>query len=442
MNDLNKQFCAEIISVGDEITSGSILDTNSQWLSMELASLGIRTLYHSTVGDELKPMVDVLTQATQRSNLIIVTGGLGPTEDDLTRQAVAQMLNVPLVSDPEILKHIETLFKNRNRVMPDSNKIQASFPQGAFPIPNPNGTAPGFDIQGENLKSGRFRILTFPGVPSEMKEMWAQTSKKAIETMIEQSNIERHFIKTKLIHCFGAGESDIESRLPHLINRNHIPKVGITASRGVITLRIQAESCDENNCFQQISETVQIIRDKVGELIFGEDSQTLASVVCEQMRKLGKKVGVLEWGTQGYLAQKIEPDCFAGGSLFAVKEMFTPYSIKALAAKLFQGTPADYILAVGPYPEPMTDSSETDQKNSISAKNKTQLTNSDSRIDQPGLSQSTNCGQASVCFLNCETDQFMENHFVFWEHPSIRDEVYSNRALNLLRNAIIAPNVC
>ncbi|MCA9204209.1 MAG: competence/damage-inducible protein A, partial [Planctomycetales bacterium] len=137
---------AEVIAIGDELTSGQRLDTNSQWLSERLGELGIRVLYHTTVGDELEANVRVFRQAFDRADLIVCTGGLGPTADDLTREAIAAALGRALVQNDDALKHIQAIFARRSRAMPERNLVQALFPENSRMVPNPHGTAPGIDV--------------------------------------------------------------------------------------------------------------------------------------------------------------------------------------------------------------------------------------------------------------------------------------------------------
>ena len=137
---------AEIISIGDELTTGQRLDTNSQWLAERLLEIGVPVAFHTTVGDQLADNVLVFRQACERADIVVATGGLGPTADDLTRHALAELAGVPLVQDDASLAHIKALFARRKREMPPANVVQAQFPQGSRPIPNPHGTAPGIDI--------------------------------------------------------------------------------------------------------------------------------------------------------------------------------------------------------------------------------------------------------------------------------------------------------
>ncbi|MBQ8362416.1 MAG: hypothetical protein IJX36_00630, partial [Thermoguttaceae bacterium] len=337
-----RRIIAEIISIGDEITSGAILDTNAQYLSRSLSEIGVRVLYHSTIGDDFDAMVGAFALAFRRAEVVVVTGGLGPTQDDLTRQVAAQTLGGELTFDPDSFAHIERLFARRGRAMTESNKIQAYFPAGAQVIFNPNGTAPGFYYEGsrsqlsdiksptqndaasrssetvsspQTLKTQTdvlkdFIALFFPGVPAEMREMWnGPNGRAAVERFAERLlDGARPVYRSKTIRTFGAGESALEARLPNLIARDRVPTVGITAKESVISLRILAEGATEADCERQIEETSKFIYERAGEFVFGEEDETLQSVVSRVLRAQCLKVGVLEWGTRGLLASKIEND--------------------------------------------------------------------------------------------------------------------------------------
>lgn len=165
---------AEIMSIGDELTSGQRLDTNSQYLSQRLSDLGIQVRYHTTIGDELADNVDAFRIAAKRVDVVIATGGLGPTADDLTREAISEAFGLALELRPEALAHIESLFAMRKRPMPERNRVQAMFPETSRIIPNPHGTAPGIDVEltpNSPQTKRHCRIFALPGVPAEMMEM-------------------------------------------------------------------------------------------------------------------------------------------------------------------------------------------------------------------------------------------------------------------------------
>ena len=249
---------AEIVAIGDELTSGQRLDTNSQWISQQLEQLGIRTLFHTTVGDDLDAMVSVLQVAASRAPLVIITGGLGPTADDLTRQAMSQAADVQLQLDPGVLEHIEALFAHRSRQMPATNRIQAMFPWGSQVIPNPHGTAPGIDLVMAAQGSPSSRLFALPGVPAEMREMWFQT----VQPRIQQQTGSQQVIAHHRVKCFGAGESQLEGMLPDLIRRGREPRVGITVHRATITLRslrqAPTETAAGDRCNRQLTQSMSV----------------------------------------------------------------------------------------------------------------------------------------------------------------------------------------
>lgn len=289
---------AEIISIGDEITSGRLLDTNSQWLSQRLEELGVRVLYHTTVGDEIDAMAGVFRNAAERADIIIATGGLGPTADDLTREAVSKAFNRPLEFREDVLETVRNMFARRQRQMPESNRLQAYFPQGSQAIDNPNGTAPGIDITFTRADGSKSRTLCVPGVPAEMRDMWASHLERAVREQGGGNTIVRHHN----INCFGAGESQIEEMLPDLVRRGRTPRVGITASKTSIILRITAEGENEAACEAAMAPTIQTIHECLGDLIFGTDDDQLQDAVGRLLHEKGKTLSVAEWGTGGMVS--------------------------------------------------------------------------------------------------------------------------------------------
>src|SRR5438552_11873454 len=195
---------AEILSIGSELTSGQNLDTNAQWLSQRLAEIGIPVGWHTTVADDLNDNVAVFRAAGQRARLVLVTGGLGPTLDDLTREVLAKVAGVELVVHEPSWEHIKEMFARRKRAMPDRNRVQAMLPTGAEPIPNANGTAPGIW-----MRIGDAVFACMPGVPSEMFAMFHQWVKPRLLQMGFAHGVR---IQRK-VNTFGGGESHIEEKL-------------------------------------------------------------------------------------------------------------------------------------------------------------------------------------------------------------------------------------
>lgn len=289
---------AEVIAIGDELTTGQRLDTNSQWLSQRLTELGVDVAFHTTVGDELADNVAVFQAALARADIVMSTGGLGPTADDLTRDALAAAAGVELVRDEAILEHIRQLFERRGREMPARNAIQADFPVGSIPIPNPYGTAPGIEMRVAR-PSGVATVFALPGVPAEMFEMWEATVRPHIESLRPELRVIRH----RRIKCFGAGESHMEAMLPDLIRRGREPRVGITVSDATITLRITAAAASEGECLAAMEPTILTIREALGKLVFGEEEEELEHVVARLLVERGQTLAVAEWATDGLITQ-------------------------------------------------------------------------------------------------------------------------------------------
>ena len=295
-----------------------LLDTNSQWLSQRLEELGVRTLFHCTVGDELEPCAEVFRRAIGRADLIVATGGLGPTADDLTRQALAQATGRPLKLDPEALEYIRAMFARRSRPMPPQNELQAMFPAGSRVVRNPHGTAPGIDLEVPREGRTPCRVICLPGVPAEMIEMWHDSVAATIAGFVGGG---RRVIRRRKINCFGAGESQIESMLPDMIRRGRQPTVGITASKATISLRIAAEGATEEECYAAMEPTVATIRQCLGTLVFGEEDDELQHAVVRLLRERGKTLATAECGTTGLVAQWLagvegSADVFRGGLVF------------------------------------------------------------------------------------------------------------------------------
>lgn len=309
---------AEVIAIGDELVSGQRLDTNSRWLSAELALLGIPTTFHVTAADTIEAGLDAFRTAIRRADVVVATGGLGPTADDLTRDVLAAVAEVPLESSAEALAAVEARFARRGAPMPESNRRQALFPRGSRMIPNPDGTAPGIDLV--VTSAGRpVRVFALPGVPSEMRGMWQATVVPALLGMQPETAT----IVQRRVKCFGAGESAVEAMLPDLIRRGRDPLVGITVHEATITLRIAARGRDEAACRARIEPVEATIRAALGPLVFGVEDDEVEDAAITALTASGRTLGTAEIGTEGRVATLLgqaqgragaaEPARFRGG---------------------------------------------------------------------------------------------------------------------------------
>ncbi|MEE9603802.1 MAG: CinA family nicotinamide mononucleotide deamidase-related protein, partial [Thermoguttaceae bacterium] len=289
---------AEVISIGDELTSGQRLDTNSQWISQRLAELGVRVGFHTTVADDLAASIAIFQAAVGRADLVVTTGGLGPTADDLTRESLAAAAGCELVRNDDALETIREMFRRFGRKMPRSNELQAMFPAGSRPIPNAHGTAPGIAMEFARPSREPCRLFALPGVPTELFGMWQQSVAPAISAALPAGRVIRH----RRIKCFGAGESKMEEMLPDLVRRGRTPSVGITASGATITLRITAEGANEEECHAAMEPTVATIRECLGTLVFGEEDDELEHAVARLLAERDATLAVAEWGTGGQIA--------------------------------------------------------------------------------------------------------------------------------------------
>ncbi|MBM4011063.1 MAG: damage-inducible protein CinA [Planctomycetes bacterium] len=288
---------AEVIAIGDELTSGQRLDTNSRWLAAELGVLGVPVTRHTTVPDTLEAGIEAFRMAAQRTPLIVVTGGLGPTADDLTRDVLAAVAGVPLDLSAEALATVESRFSGRGMPMPESNARQAVFPRGSRIIPNPVGTAPGIDVDLPHA-GGTCRVFALPGVPSEMRTMWTGTVAAAILATLP----ERATILQRRIKCFGAGESAIEAMLPDIIRRGRDPLVGITAHEATITLRIVARGGSDAECLAKMEPTQRLIRECLGPIAYGIEDDEIEDAVLAVVAAAGGTLASVESGTAGRAA--------------------------------------------------------------------------------------------------------------------------------------------
>jgi nicotinamide-nucleotide amidase len=303
---------AIILSIGDELALGQTLDTNSAWLAQQLTTIGYKPIAHLTVPDDQEAIQTALEESVGRCDALIISGGLGPTEDDLTRQALAAFLNQPLELIPQALQNVEKFFRQIKREMPERNKIQAMLPHGTEMIENTAGTAPGIYC---NYQSGDQKtlcqIFIMPGVPKEMKIMY----RRSIEPKLRQQGPETgQIILSKTLHTFGLGESAVAEKIPELMRRDRNPSVGTTVSNGYVSLRINAYYNTREEAERELAQTEQQARATLGDLIWGEEDETLPAVVGNLLKQNHETVSTAESCTGGLLAKYLTD--IAGSSAY------------------------------------------------------------------------------------------------------------------------------
>lgn len=287
---------AVILSIGDELVLGQNVDTNSAYLSQYLTSRGIATLYHQSVADDQPAIVKAIDQAAREVELVIITGGIGPTDDDLTRQSLAEAMGVELVEHGPTVEAIESRYLKLGRTMPPRNRVQALHPQGSAVIPNLWGTAPGICAS-----LHKATIYVMPGVPSEMKQIFAAS----IAPQIDKLSGDRQVILTHKLNTFGLGESNVAQKLGPLMDRARNPKVGTTVSSAIVSVRIRAEFDTQQEAQDQINDTITQVKAALGASVYGENDETLWQAVVELLTEQKLTLATAESCTAGLIAKRI-----------------------------------------------------------------------------------------------------------------------------------------
>lgn len=285
---------AEIITVGTEILLGDIVNTNSQFLAKELASIGVEVYYQETVGDNETRLLNLLEEAFKRSDIVITTGGLGPTNDDITKEIAAKYFNQELVFYSDIWENIKSYFEKLGLKPTENNKKQAYFPKDCIILDNPNGTAPGVILKKENKK-----IILLPGPPKEMIPMFNNSVKSYLQSLTDYKLI------SKTLRFIGIGESELEEKLIDIINEQSNPTIALYAKENEVTIRITAKSKDDKKANDLIKSIEDKIKGRVGKYIYGYDNTTLEEIVAKLLVKNNMTIAVSESCTGGMVSSKL-----------------------------------------------------------------------------------------------------------------------------------------
>jgi len=288
---------AEIVAIGSELLLGQIVDTNSAWMAQRLTALGVNLYFKSVVGDNPARMKEVISRAVERADIVITSGGIGPTQDDLTREVVAEVTGRRLVQDAGMLEQVEEHFRRRGRPMTPNNIRQSYMPEGAIPIKNPNGTAPSFVVE-----DPRAVIFSLPGVPVEMKWLFEHEVEPYLRKRFNLAEV----IHYRVLKIVGIGESAVDDKVGHLIANSSNPTVGVLALPGQVDVRIAAKAANREDAMKMIAPLEAEVRALLGSAIFAADDDTMEHVTGKLLRQQNRTVAVCEDLTCGQLAERLQ----------------------------------------------------------------------------------------------------------------------------------------
>jgi len=285
---------AEILATGDEIRSGALVDSNSAYIAEKLEQAGVAVTRHTSVGDDLEVLVDVMTEIGQRADVAIVTGGLGPTTDDLTTEVAAKAAGVDCELDHKALQDIEAFFKQRQRLFTESNKKQALLPKGCKPMYNPVGTAPGFQI-----KIGKCQFFCVPGVPPEMRLMLKE---QVLPRVAELQGDARQYCLIKNISTFGMTESAVGEAVADVVNEVPGVKLGLRSWFPEIHVKLYAQGNDQNQVKALLDQATAWVTDKIGERVLSVEGHAMPKVVADLLLSKKATIALAESCTGGLIA--------------------------------------------------------------------------------------------------------------------------------------------
>ena len=293
-------LAAEIITTGTEILLGDIVDTNAAWIAQQVREVGVNLYYKTTVGDNEPRIRGVLEMSLARSDILLVTGGLGPTADDITRDAIANATGRALVRDEGIVEKLRERFARWGNTMTENNLRQAYIPEGATVIPNPVGTAPGFMTP--DLRHGRSaRIIAMPGVPREMKRMMTESVLPYILTLTGGVGV----IRRRILRTVGIGESALDSQLGELMNAGN-PTVGLAAHLGQADIRIAARAASADEAEALLDEMESQVREQVGQYIYSStQDESVETVLVRLLQEANATIALLETSSAGAIADRL-----------------------------------------------------------------------------------------------------------------------------------------
>ncbi len=326
------------MSIGTELVTGQTVEANSAWLSSRLTPLGVRVVEHATVGDEAEWIATAIRESLERADLVIATGGLGPTPDDLTREAIASAISAPLELSEEALNQIERFFVQWRREMPESNRRQAMIPHGCAVIANARGSAPGIAY-----RSGGKRLFALPGVPAEMMAMF----EVAVDPELRGLSIETRTRSVRL-QCFGISEAALGESLADLMARNRNPLMGTTASGAILTVTVLAHGRNAEEAQRLVEADAAEISRRLGRVVFGEGEDSLQAVVARMLRRAGRTIATAESCTGGLLAKRLTDT--PGSSTYFLRGYIT-YSDRAKVELLDVGS--QLVAAAGAVSDPV-----------------------------------------------------------------------------------------
>ncbi len=290
------QISAELVSIGSELLLGQIVDTNSAWIAQRLAEKGVNLYYKTTVGDNFDRMVSTISNAVARADVVITGGGIGPTRDDLTREAVAEVTGRRLVTDSEALHDLHERFQRRGFILTKNNEKQAQIPEGAVLVKNPNGTAPSFIVE-----DSKAVIFSLPGVPFEMKWLVENELIPYLSTKFGLNQV----IHYRVLKVADLGESNVDDQIGHLIAESSNPTVGVLAHPGQVDVRIAARAQDRCEADTLIAPVEAKVRSILGDHVFAVDEETLEGVTGEILRARKLKIAVYEDLSGGAVAEAV-----------------------------------------------------------------------------------------------------------------------------------------